>query len=317
MLEEIRALGPPVHAVHGNVDEPALAAALPAELRVEVGQARMRDAPRRGPAAGRLARLRRRFPDCDAVVFGHSHIPLHEHDSTPPSRSSTRAARPTAAASRVTRWAWPACAAARSASSSWHWTDKRATGRAAAADDADVDDRGGPPRDAFALTFRVGTLKTGVWPTLLVCLNCFIYFALTWDRPHRLPLVVLVASAVGSSTADRAPAHERILRGAWCEPFFLGWSASVIAIIAAATALDGGSGSPLVVLFFLPLVYAALSYPLGSMLLVGALDLGAFVARRRDHRASVQRAGLPVLGGDRERRLDLRLAEPQPRRAPP
>ena len=31
-----------------------------------------------GPADRRLARLRRRFPDADAVVFGHSHIPLHE-----------------------------------------------------------------------------------------------------------------------------------------------------------------------------------------------------------------------------------------------
>jgi len=31
-----------------------------------------------GPAKGRLARMRRRFPDAHAVVFGHSHIPLHE-----------------------------------------------------------------------------------------------------------------------------------------------------------------------------------------------------------------------------------------------
>jgi len=31
-----------------------------------------------GPAPGRLARLRLRFPDCAAIVFGHSHIPLHE-----------------------------------------------------------------------------------------------------------------------------------------------------------------------------------------------------------------------------------------------
>jgi predicted phosphodiesterase len=31
-----------------------------------------------GPAHGRLGRMRRRFPDCAAVVFGHSHIPLHE-----------------------------------------------------------------------------------------------------------------------------------------------------------------------------------------------------------------------------------------------
>jgi hypothetical protein len=31
-----------------------------------------------GAARGRLERLRRRFPAADAVVFGHSHIPLHE-----------------------------------------------------------------------------------------------------------------------------------------------------------------------------------------------------------------------------------------------
>ena len=31
-----------------------------------------------GPADRRLGRLRARFRDADAVVFGHSHIPLHE-----------------------------------------------------------------------------------------------------------------------------------------------------------------------------------------------------------------------------------------------
>ena len=31
-----------------------------------------------GASQGRLARMRRRFPDAHAVVFGHSHIPLHE-----------------------------------------------------------------------------------------------------------------------------------------------------------------------------------------------------------------------------------------------
>ena len=29
-----------------------------------------------GPATGRVARMRRRFPHADLVVFGHSHIPL-------------------------------------------------------------------------------------------------------------------------------------------------------------------------------------------------------------------------------------------------
>jgi predicted phosphodiesterase len=34
-----------------------------------------------GPGPGRLTRLRRRFEDVDAVVFGHSHIPLHEEQN--------------------------------------------------------------------------------------------------------------------------------------------------------------------------------------------------------------------------------------------
>jgi uncharacterized protein len=31
-----------------------------------------------GPSRGRLERLRRRFPDVAAVIFGHSHMPAHE-----------------------------------------------------------------------------------------------------------------------------------------------------------------------------------------------------------------------------------------------
>jgi predicted phosphodiesterase len=33
-----------------------------------------------GPRHARLERLRRRFPSARAVIFGHSHIPLHERD---------------------------------------------------------------------------------------------------------------------------------------------------------------------------------------------------------------------------------------------
>ncbi len=78
ILEQLEALGPPVHAVAGNVDGPDVRARLPAELRVDAGQVRLGMVHDAGPAAGRLRRLRARFADCDAVVFGHSHIPLHE-----------------------------------------------------------------------------------------------------------------------------------------------------------------------------------------------------------------------------------------------
>ena len=67
-----------VAAVHGNVDELALAKLLPAERVVEAAGARVGLVHDAGPATGRLERMRRRFPDAHAVVFGHSHIPLHE-----------------------------------------------------------------------------------------------------------------------------------------------------------------------------------------------------------------------------------------------
>jgi len=74
-LEELRALGPPVHGVFGNMDEPALKESLPKQHVVEVDEARIGMVHVPGPAAGRAARLRAKFPDCQAVVYGHTHIP--------------------------------------------------------------------------------------------------------------------------------------------------------------------------------------------------------------------------------------------------
>jgi putative phosphoesterase len=77
-LEQIAALNPRLHGVHGNVDEPALRERLPETLAVGLEDGRLALIHDAGPARGRLARLRRRFPEADAVVFGHSHMPLHE-----------------------------------------------------------------------------------------------------------------------------------------------------------------------------------------------------------------------------------------------
>jgi putative phosphoesterase len=77
-LEELRALGPPVEGVHGNMDEPALKESLPAERVVEVGAVRIGMVHNAGPRAGREARLAARFEDCEAVVYGHTHVPQVE-----------------------------------------------------------------------------------------------------------------------------------------------------------------------------------------------------------------------------------------------
>lgn len=57
------------------MDEPALKAELPKERVVEVAGARIGMVHIAGPAAGRARRLRARFPDCDAIIYGHTHLP--------------------------------------------------------------------------------------------------------------------------------------------------------------------------------------------------------------------------------------------------
>jgi uncharacterized protein len=79
VLRELERIGPPLVGVHGNVDTAELRRLLPAERIVRVEDARIAMVHDAGASAGRLERLRRRFGDsADAVVFGHSHLPLHE-----------------------------------------------------------------------------------------------------------------------------------------------------------------------------------------------------------------------------------------------
>ena len=77
-LREFRAIGPPLLAVHGNVDEPALRRALPAQLALELCGHEVVVIHDAGPKARRIERLRDRFPGADAVIFAHSHVPAHE-----------------------------------------------------------------------------------------------------------------------------------------------------------------------------------------------------------------------------------------------
>jgi len=76
LLDEL-ATYTPVHAVLGNNDV-ALRGTLPERLLVELAGVRVGMVHDSGPTKGRAARVRRLFPDCDVVVFGHSHAPVDE-----------------------------------------------------------------------------------------------------------------------------------------------------------------------------------------------------------------------------------------------
>jgi putative phosphoesterase len=81
VLDEIASnVDRPVKAVYGNVDSAELRNVLPESCVVNADGAKIAVVHDAGPSTGRLNRMRKRFPEADAVVFGHSHIPLHETD---------------------------------------------------------------------------------------------------------------------------------------------------------------------------------------------------------------------------------------------
>ncbi|ONI84926.1 YfcE family phosphodiesterase [Saccharothrix sp. ALI-22-I] len=67
----------PVTAVCGNNDGPDVAEwGAPETVELDLAGLRVAMIHDSGQATGRTARMRRRFPEADLVVFGHSHIPM-------------------------------------------------------------------------------------------------------------------------------------------------------------------------------------------------------------------------------------------------
>jgi len=80
VLDELAAFAP-VRVVLGNNDGPEVAAwGAPKTLELELDGLRVGMIHDAGTKEGRLARMRRRFPAADLVIFGHSHIPLDAAD---------------------------------------------------------------------------------------------------------------------------------------------------------------------------------------------------------------------------------------------
>jgi uncharacterized protein len=80
VLDWLETLGPQIVAVHGNVDTAELRKRLPESQEFDANGHRIAVIHDAGPAKGRISRMRKRFPGANAVIFGHSHLPLHEQD---------------------------------------------------------------------------------------------------------------------------------------------------------------------------------------------------------------------------------------------
>jgi diguanylate cyclase (GGDEF)-like protein len=138
--------------------------------------------------------------------------------------------------------------------------------------------RGSTKVDFDELRARAESIGAGVRLTLVMCAAGWLYVVATWDRPDRQLIASLFGIGAVVALLFVLIPHERVVRSRWREPFFLLWSATQIALTAVVVAADGGSTSPLALLFFVPVVFAALSYPLASVVTIAALDYVAYVA---------------------------------------
>jgi diguanylate cyclase (GGDEF)-like protein len=132
--------------------------------------------------------------------------------------------------------------------------------------------------DRSEIRFRVESIDIGVRLTLLMCAAGILYALYTWDhRGGRQLIVSLLAASAAVALLIYLLPRERIVRSVWREPFFFTWSVLQILVITITYGADKTPRSPLALMFFIPLVYAALSYPLMSMIAVAALDFLCYV----------------------------------------
>ncbi len=133
-----------------------------------------------------------------------------------------------------------------------------------------------PEPDESFLEFRERSIRDGAWLTYVVAAVVAAYVAATWEQERRSTLLLLVGVAVFAGyVIARLPAAA-IVRSRWREPFFLAWTAADVALIALVVAADGGDESPLRATFFLPLIFAALSYPPRAVAATGAMSVAAY-----------------------------------------
>jgi diguanylate cyclase (GGDEF)-like protein len=131
--------------------------------------------------------------------------------------------------------------------------------------------------DQSALRIREATIAAGVWLTYVVCGSSSVYLACTWQQPNRTAIFIAFGGgALGGAIVGLLP-RERIVRSRWREAFFLSWSMLDLALIVFGTIDDGGTHSPLALIFFLPVVFAAMSYPTASVMTVGGVSVAAYL----------------------------------------
>jgi diguanylate cyclase (GGDEF)-like protein len=127
------------------------------------------------------------------------------------------------------------------------------------------------------LRLRTRMIGAGIHLSAVSLLGVGVWIWATWSQPHRGGLTAMAVSASITTAIIAAIPRARIINSRHRELLFLAWSLSLVAFISVAAGLDEGVRSPMVLMLYLTLVYAALSYPRWAVAVVSAVSLLAVV----------------------------------------
>ena len=128
--------------------------------------------------------------------------------------------------------------------------------------------RSGQQRDH--VEFRIRTIRVGVEVTLACSAVTIAHVAAAAHQPHRLSIgAIAVIAVVDAAVVWRLP-HRRLAQSGWLDKFVFVWSLAHLVAITAVVMLDGGLTSPFVAIFYISMVFAALTLPRGQLLIVVA-----------------------------------------------
>jgi diguanylate cyclase (GGDEF)-like protein len=134
-----------------------------------------------------------------------------------------------------------------------------------------------PAIDSSDHGVRLASIPAGVRVTLIVCAAAALDVQFYVAPSRRVALfVVLAVAVVGALAMGRLP-WERIVRTRWREPAFLAWSLSNVATISVFGLINNAPNSALSLLFFVPIMFVATTYPLRSVLIVSAASIVCYL----------------------------------------
>lgn len=127
------------------------------------------------------------------------------------------------------------------------------------------------------LGFWLRHVRIGVSISQLTLAVCMVYVLRYANPERRLALIVLVGIAFVATLGVNFLPLPRILTSVWAVPFFGLWSGLLTLLIVLGSVGDGGGDTPLVFLYFMPVVYGAIAYPPLGVIALGIVVVSAAV----------------------------------------